>query len=74
MQKEKRTSYLKIYRQGDPLTCQRIWDLIKDLRVERKLAATKENVVQEYCKKYNVEGKFSGNFSRCIFGKKIRTE
>ena len=58
MQKEKRTSYLKIYRQGDPLTCQRIWDLIKDLRVERKLAATKENVVQEYCKKYNVEGKY----------------
>lgn len=58
MQTETRSSILKVYRQGDPLTCQRIWDVIKDLRVERKLATTKENVVQEYCKKHNAEGKF----------------
>jgi hypothetical protein len=51
-------SSLKVCRRGDPLTCQRIWDVIKEIRIERKLATTKDNVVQEYCKKYNVESKY----------------
>ena len=51
-------SSLKVFRRGDPLTCQRIWDDIKELRIERKLATTKENIVQEYCKKHNSEGKY----------------
>jgi hypothetical protein len=51
-------SILKVCRRGDPLTCQRIWDVIKEIRIERKLATTKDNVVQEYCKKYNVESKY----------------
>ena len=58
MQTETRLSILKIYRQGDPLTCQRIWDVIKDLKIERKLTPTKENIVHEYCRKHNVEGKY----------------
>jgi hypothetical protein len=58
METSQAKSSLKVCRRGDPLTCQRIWDVIKELRIERKLATTKENVVKEFCNKYNVEGKY----------------
>jgi hypothetical protein len=58
METSQAKSSLKVCRRGDPLTCQRIWDVIKEIRIERKLATTKDNVVQEYCKKYNVESKY----------------
>ncbi len=45
---------LKTFRKGDPHTCQRIWDVIKLIRVDRK-AATMDNVVRYYGKSHNVE-------------------
>ncbi|XP_057371242.1 zinc finger MYND domain-containing protein 11-like [Daphnia carinata] len=46
----------KVYRRGDPLTCQRIWDAIKVIKYDRK-SATAENISRYCCKNYNLEGK-----------------
>ena len=48
---ETRANQLKALRQGDPLTCQRIWDAIL-LGGE---AATLENVVHYCCHHFNFE-------------------
>ena len=45
---------LKTFRQGDPLTCQRIWDVIKQIRVNRK-AANRENIVRIFSNKFKIE-------------------
>ena len=49
---------LKTFRQGDPLTCQRIWDVIKQIRGEHRKAANLESIVRSFCKKFNVEVEF----------------
>ena len=54
---ETRVDRFKTFRQGDPLICQRIWDVIKQIRADRK-AANLENVVRFFCKKFNVEVEF----------------
>ena len=45
---------LKVFRQGDPLLCQRIWDAI---RLSRELA-TLENVVHYCCQNFKVEAEY----------------
>lgn len=51
------STQLKVYRRGDPFTCQRIWDAIKVIKFDRK-SATAENIIRYCCKHYNLEGKF----------------
>lgn len=51
------SSQPKVYRRGDPLTCQRIWDAIKVIKFDRK-SATVENITRYCCKNFNLEGKF----------------
>lgn len=48
-----RVSQPKVYRQGDPLTCQRIWDVIKQIRLDRK-SPTAENILRYYCKSFDI--------------------
>ena len=45
---------LKAFRQGDPLTCQRIWDAI----IFGREAATLENVVHYCCQNFKVEAEY----------------
>ena len=51
---ETRDDPIKTFRQGDHLTCQRIWDVIKQIRVNRK-AANRENIVRIFSNKFNIE-------------------
>lgn len=51
------SNHLKVYRRGDPLTCQRVWDVIKQLKVDHK-PSTIENVIRYCYKSFNVESKF----------------
>lgn len=50
-------SKLKVFRQGDALTCQRIWDAIKLAKVDRK-APTANTILRYCCKKFNISAEF----------------
>lgn len=47
---------LTALRQSDPATCQKIWDAIKHIQNEKKIA-TVENIVRFVNKNYNLAGK-----------------
>ena len=51
---ETRANQLKVLRQGDPLTCQRIWDAI----ILGRKPATLENVVHYCCQNFKVESEY----------------
>ena len=48
---------LKTFRQGNPLSCQRFWDVIRQIRADRK-AANPENVVRIFSEKFNFDDAF----------------
>ena len=51
---ETRANQLKVLRQGDPLTCQRIWDAI----ILGREPATLENVVHYCCQNFKVDSEY----------------